>query len=1302
MKILLGYSYFQYDVDIRDMNEAWLARLRAEGIQVDGVCLTLNPPGPCLSWKELDERWHKRDSDLLKLYESLAHRAAEYDVFVNYNGINLHPEFVPQLPTFNVFSCCDDPENSDNLSRPVAAAYDLCLVANIAALPHYRGWGAKEARFWPLGFRVDDFDPSLTKEKILNGERDVDLTMLCERQSHWRKERLDRFTTAFPDGAYYGPGWPKGFLAESQRVPLLQRARVGLNMHNSTGPINFRTYYLPANGVLQVCDNKSYLGQIFELGKEVAGYDTIEEAVELCRYYLAHEDERRRVAAAGWERALRDYNEVAVFKLIERSVREVKAARAVATQASTALARPAVAALSGRRPTIFLHTDLIYEPDKWYQRFESLLQQQGGVNHRLVNLLEADITKLFIEVQPGDALIGRFGHNPADLRRIRPIYDQIARVFEGRIFPKANTYRYYDDKAQQAELFRMKGYPAPATAFVSSPSELENFMAITGSRFPLVTKQIHGAGSSTVNLAADPGEVSFPCLVQEFCAGNDGDYRINVIGDRVMGFQRLNREGDFRASGSGKIVYPSDLDQELVKLAYRISQENGFESMAYDFVKKEGQWVVLEMSYAYQDVAVRNCEFYYDMKTGEKAAKHDVYPQDFILADFLKEHYGIGVQSSPRVSVTALPASTRNSKPRILLIADVPNWIFERHARTLHRYLEDEFDFTLGYQGQQYNEDDYDLIYPLEWNLVSPDQIRSPAKYVTALRSHFTWADRPFLPFVNFLATKFQRVHVVSQRLHEIFRHSLPTAVRLSHGIDTAFFTPTTRADLSVRKLRLGWAGNRKSPVKGFAQFIEPLGRLPGVELVICGYSDRNLSLEQMKEFYDSIDAYVCASDFEGNNNSLMEAAAMARAIITTDNGTVPEYLRDGESALIVARELPAFIKAVERLRDNPTLRVALGEKARAAVLEKWDWRQRSEDYRTFFQAALRTQSERSAPPVMPPINGPLAIAAAYMERGDNLSARRSLEVAVDLTPNSPELLAALGNVYNQLGDAEASRRVQEKLEKPIMATPSPVSGYSFCIITNGKRPEKLQREIDSIRALNIPRYEILVGGDVPAGLDQVTVVSLPEAAREGRLGAMRNQLVERAQYGHVVVADDDLLFQPDFHLGLLEFGEDYEVQCVRFLNPDGTRYWDWATSGGPQGHVLLPYDQTDPYVYVTGGLCIMKKAVADRVKWNEQLGFYQAEDSEFSCRLRQAGISIRFNPHSTVVHDDSRHTQLDNFVVAADPIRQMARDAFRQNHMDRARYLLERLQALCPGESIVPEQFELESLVDNRDGKYV
>jgi hypothetical protein len=78
--------------------------------------------------------------------------------------------------------------------------------------------------------------------------------------------------------------------------------------------LNFRTYYLPANGVLQVCDNKSHLAAVFEPGKEIVGFDTIDECIDLCRYYLAHDDERRQIAAAGWKRALTDYNEVAVFR----------------------------------------------------------------------------------------------------------------------------------------------------------------------------------------------------------------------------------------------------------------------------------------------------------------------------------------------------------------------------------------------------------------------------------------------------------------------------------------------------------------------------------------------------------------------------------------------------------------------------------------------------------------------------------------------------------------------------------------------------------------------------------------------------------------------------------------------------------------------------------------------------------------------------------------------------------------------------------------------------------------------------
>ena len=324
MRILLGYSWYKSPVCVQSSTERWLARLRAQGISVDGITLTLDPPGPRLGWSELEGMWRRGHRPLLRLYETLARRMEAYDVFVNFNGINLHPEFVRQLPGFRVYGCFDDPESSDDLSRPVANAYDLCMVGNIAEVATYRSWGVREARFWPLGFREEDRDPSLTRERILTGERDVPVAILCERQSPWRRERLDRYAAAFPTGTYYGDGWPAGFLPEQRRVELYGRTKIGPNFHNSTGPVNFRTFVLPANGVLLLGDNKRDLGAIYEDGREAVGFDTVDEAIELTHYYMAHEDERRAIAAAGWARALQDYGEAAVFRKMIACVEEVR------------------------------------------------------------------------------------------------------------------------------------------------------------------------------------------------------------------------------------------------------------------------------------------------------------------------------------------------------------------------------------------------------------------------------------------------------------------------------------------------------------------------------------------------------------------------------------------------------------------------------------------------------------------------------------------------------------------------------------------------------------------------------------------------------------------------------------------------------------------------------------------------------------------------------------------------------------------------------------------------------------------
>jgi hypothetical protein len=294
--------------------------------------LGLDVPGRRLPWRELDARWRRGDRQLLALYERLAHRLEGFDVLINSGAVNLHPDFLRSLPCTTVLGFFDDPESSDSFSRPVAAAHDVCMVGNIASLDDYRAWGARMVRWWPNGFREDDFDPDLTEDGIRNRLRDVDVTLLCERVTHYRRNTVDTFALAFPQGVYRGPGWPQGFLPEPERVPLLQRTRIGINIHNSTGPINFRTFYLPANGVLQICDNRSYLGRIFDVGKEVVGYEGITEAIDMCRYYLAHEQERVEIAVAGWRRALRDYNEVEAFHHVIRAVQGFQAARDVPPQ----------------------------------------------------------------------------------------------------------------------------------------------------------------------------------------------------------------------------------------------------------------------------------------------------------------------------------------------------------------------------------------------------------------------------------------------------------------------------------------------------------------------------------------------------------------------------------------------------------------------------------------------------------------------------------------------------------------------------------------------------------------------------------------------------------------------------------------------------------------------------------------------------------------------------------------------------------------------------------------------------------
>ncbi|HDP24536.1 MAG TPA: hypothetical protein ENN34_03740 [Deltaproteobacteria bacterium] len=123
--------------------------------------------------------------------------------------------------------------------------------------------------------------------------------------------------------------------------------------------------------------------------------------------------------------------------------------------------------------------------------------------------------------------------------------------------------------------------------------------------------------------------------LQEFIPGNPHDIRITVIGNRAFGFIRYNREGDFRASGSGHIDHdPNKIPLDALKIAHDISLKNTFQSMAYDFlVGQNGKMLLNEISYCYLSSAVYECPGYWDRDL--KWHEGHVWPEDAHVEDFI-------------------------------------------------------------------------------------------------------------------------------------------------------------------------------------------------------------------------------------------------------------------------------------------------------------------------------------------------------------------------------------------------------------------------------------------------------------------------------------------------------------------------------------------------------------------------------------------------------------------------------------------------------------------------------------------
>ena len=103
---------------------------------------------------------------------------------------------------------------------------------------------------------------------------------------------------------------------------------------------------------------------------------------------------------------------------------------------------------------------------------------------------------------------------------------------------------------------------------------------------------------------------------QEFIPNNDSDIRIVVVDGKAFGIKRMNRENDFRASGSGYILYEKEsIDECFVKAAFEINRKLKAQCIAYDFVLDAAKKpLLIEISYGFANAGYDACVGYWDEK----------------------------------------------------------------------------------------------------------------------------------------------------------------------------------------------------------------------------------------------------------------------------------------------------------------------------------------------------------------------------------------------------------------------------------------------------------------------------------------------------------------------------------------------------------------------------------------------------------------------------------------------------------------------------------------------------------------
>lgn len=372
-------------------------------------------------------------------------------------------------------------------------------------------------------------------------------------------------------------------------------------------------------------------------------------------------------------------------------------------------------------------------------------------------------------------------------------------------------------------------------------------------------------------------------------------------------------------------------------------------------------------------------------------------------AKYFEKKHGFSVWNNSveewlRIKSEELELKVKNNrkKYKIVLVTDTDDWAFANIAKYIKKYLSEYYDFEIIpmnliiFQRVLFMTQEYDLVHFFWRTHVSAlqnDETKAYFKnikldffkFMENYRSHIKIStcvyDHLFLgeDYDNLNTEIFSFVdayYVSSKKLYNIYNtsnFSLNLKKIITDGVDLEkFYLKNNNKfdDIEKRKVVIGWSGNSKwsdhlDDPKGLHSILTPtLKKLSeeGYEFQIY-YADKakkHIPYEDMPEYYEKIDIFICVSSMEGTPNPVLEAMACGIPVISTNVGIVPEVFGEKQKEFILEeRNVESLEEKLKNLLNN---RYKLSELSKENLnsIKVWDWKIKIKKFKEYFDDLLK------------------------------------------------------------------------------------------------------------------------------------------------------------------------------------------------------------------------------------------------------------------------------------------------------------------------------------------------------------